>query len=202
MFNLSQDISEAFAHLAQRVKRCLVVVRNGSHGGGAGVIWRQGGNIITNNHVVARGKTQVLLDDGREYPGQVIARDRQVDLALLQIEARDLPVAMVADSRSLRVGQMVLAFGHPWGQRGYITAGIISGLAKVITRDKRNSVDVIRSDARLAPGNSGGPLVTIAGGVVGINTMVVGGDAGVAIPSHVIQAFVDHALGERLEVMT
>jgi serine protease Do len=137
-----------------------------------------------------------MLEDGREYPAQVIARDPQVDLALLRIGARDLAAALVADSRTLRVGQIVLAVGHPWGQRGYITAGIVSGLSTVVTRAERNSVQVIRSDVRLAPGNSGGPLVYITGGVVGINTMVVGGDAGVVIPSQVVQAFVAQALRE------
>ncbi len=113
------------------------------------------------------------------------------------MEADDLPPALIADSRSLRVGQMVLAVGHPWGQRGVVTAGIISGLSSAQTNGPRRSVPVIRSDVTLAPGNSGGPMVNAVGGVVGINTMIIGGDLGVAIPSQLVSAFVAQALDER-----
>jgi serine protease Do len=102
--------------------------------------------------------------------------------------------APIADSRSLLVGQIAVAIGHPWGQRGVLTAGIISGMGEARTQGARKSLPVIRTDAELAPGNSGGPLMNASGGVIGINTLIVGGDQGVAIPSHVVEAFVEASL--------
>ena len=216
----SDQIADALAEVNQRVQRSLVVVQNGGMGAGAGVIWRQGGYIVTNHHVIAshrdfhfpgagrRGGRRaaantytVTLPDGRELPARVVAREPELDLALLQVEAQGLAPALVADSRGLQVGQVVLAVGHPWGERGVVTAGIISGLGSAETRGPRRTVPIVRSDVVLAPGNSGGPLVNAAGGVVGINTMIVGGDLGVAIPSHVVETFVEQALGGSGEVV-
>lgn len=210
----SDQIADALAEVSQRVQRSLVVVHNGRQGAGAGVIWRQGGYIVTNHHVVANHRGpfsgrvstnsfSVTLPDGRELPARVIAREPELDLALLQVEAQGLAPALVADSRGLQVGQMVLAVGHPWGQVGVVTAGIVSGLGNAETGQLRRpprTVPIIRSDVILAPGNSGGPLVNAVGGVVGINTMIVGGDLGVAIPSQVVDAFVARALSGPDEV--
>lgn len=197
-------LTEATAEIVRRVQRSLVVLHNGHHGVGAGVIWSRNGSagayILTNHHVVAHGRQlRVALENGSplhsaEYPARLVATDEEIDLALLHVDASDLPPAMIADSRSLRVGQLVLAVGHPWGQRGAVTAGLVSGLSKVQTRGRRGEVEVIRSDVRLAPGNSGGPLINASGAVVGINTMIVGGDQGIAIPSHVASAFVEQAV--------
>lgn len=193
---LTDSLNAAVAGAAQRALRSLVVVHNGRRGAGAGIVWREGGLIVTNFHVVARGKMHVTLDDGRQFDTAVIARDHSIDLALLRIEGLDLPPALIADSRSLKVGQLVMAIGHPWGQRNTITTGVISGLGTAITRGERGSVPVIRTDAGLAPGNSGGPLVNAVGGVIGLNTLLVGGDLGVALPSHVVEAFVSKAVNE------
>jgi serine protease Do len=194
---LSDSIAASLADVARRVLRSLVVVHNGRQGAGAGVAWRAGGYVITNNHVLAHGRHfAVSLPGGEDLPARILAKDPEIDLALLQVEAHDLPPALIADSRGLRVGQMVLALGHPWGQRDVVTAGIISGLSSAQTDGPRRSVPIIRSDVTLAPGNSGGPMVNAVGGVVGINTMIVGGDMGVAIPSHLVSAFVAKALGE------
>ena len=196
--SLPGALTDAAEEVVRRVQRSLVVLHNGRHGVGAGVIWGRNGSagayILTNYHVVAHGRqVRAALDNGSEIPARLVATDEEIDLALLQIQASDLSPAMVADSRNLRVGQLVLAVGHPWGQRGAVTAGLISGLSKAQTRGKRGEVEIIRSDVRLAPGNSGGPLVNAGGAVVGINTMIVGGDQGIAIPSHVAQEFVEQA---------
>jgi serine protease Do len=210
---LSDEIATSLSEVAQRVQRSLVVVLDGRQGAGAGVVWRGTGYIVTNHHVVAhrrgffgprgrRGRQvseqtlTVTLADGRELPARVIASEPELDLALLKVEAGNLAPALVADSRGLQVGQIVLAVGHPWGQRNAVTAGIISGLGQAETGGsrQRRSVPILRSDVSLAPGNSGGPLVNAAGGVVGINTMIVGGDLSVAIPSHMVEAFVQSAL--------
>jgi serine protease Do len=211
MINLADLLDDEMAALVQRVQRSLVVLHNESHGIGAGLIWSRDGLILTNYHVVAyaprhhwqfraphsrTGETHLRasLPDGNLLPCQVIAQEPEIDLALLRIEARELPTALVADSRSLRVGQLVLAIGHPWGQRNVVTAGIISGFSRAQVHGRRNEIDILLSDAHLAPGNSGGPLVNAVGAVVGINTMIVGGDQGIAIPSHVVSSFVEEAL--------
>jgi len=219
---LSDDITRSLASTAERVQRSLVVVQNGHQGAGAGVIWRSTGYIVTNYHVVAQprgffggrhrsgnsrvstGAFSVTLPDGRAVPAQLVAEQPELDLALLKVDERDLQPAPVADSRELRVGQMVLAVGHPWGQKGVVTAGIISGLSTAHTQaadGSHRSVPIVRSDVTLAPGNSGGPLVNATGGVVGINTMVVGGDLGVAIPSHVVESFVQSILDRGSEAI-
>lgn len=182
-------LTAATAAMIETVSNSLVVVQCGRRGFGAGIIWDSSGLILTNQHVVERGQLQVGLADGRQFPAQVVSRDSEIDLALLKIEAEDLPAAPIADSRSLRVGEFVLAVGHPWGQHGMVTAGLISGLGTAETRGRRGSVEIIRSDVRLAPGNSGGPLVNAAGQVIGLNTMIVGGDLGVAIPIHLVSEF-------------
>lgn len=99
--------------------------------------------------------------------------------------------------RGLRIGQIALAIGHPWGQVGAVSAGVISSLGSLPLQGGSGSIVLIRSDVGLAPGNSGGPLMNASGGVIGINTMIVGGDLGVAVPSHVVEAFVADTLGER-----
>jgi len=190
---VNETLAACLSEVTARVQHSLVSIRDGRRGMGAGVIWREDGLIITNHHVVAHRKPQVLLADGRELAAQVLALEEDFDLALLKIEAQNLPAALVGNSRGLRVGEFVLAVGHPWGQKGFVTGGLVSALSKAQSRGGRR-VDIIRSDVGLAPGNSGGPLVNASGAVVGINTMIVGGDQGVAIPSHVAVSFVESVL--------
>jgi serine protease Do len=187
-------LTKQAADMLLGVQASLVQVRNEPHGAGAGIIWRQDGIIITNHHVVMGHENQlsVLLPDGRAFPARVLALHQELDLAILKIDAQGLPAARSADSNDLRVGQLVFAVGHPWGQPGVVTGGIISALGSATTRDGK-ALPIIRSDALLAPGNSGGPLVDAAGAVVGINTMIVGGDQGVSIPAHLAQLFVNQA---------
>jgi len=190
---VSREFSDEVDTILQRVRRSVVQIRNGHMGQGAGIVWRQDGWIITNNHVAGRGELKIILLDGQRYPARLVARKPEMDLAVLQIEAAGLPTALIADSRDLRVGQLVFTVGHPWGQVGYATAGIISALSSAGTQD-RQTIPIIRSDAALAPGNSGGPLVNAVGGVIGINTMIIGGDQGVAIPSHLADAFLKEVI--------
>ena len=205
---LTTDIAAALSAVAQRVQRSLVVVHNGRFGAGAGVVWRLGGYIVTNHHVVARGRLRVTLPDGSTSTAALVGQEPHLDLALLRVDHPDLPAAMIADSRGLQTGHIVLAVGHPWGQRGFVTAGIVSGQGSVEARSPRGqrisqastSIPIIRTDVRLAPGNSGGPLVNAVSGVVGINTMIVGAVMGVAIPSHVVEAFVTRTLAEQSEI--
>jgi len=200
--DLSNTFAASLSSVFERARRSLVIVESGRHGAGAGVVWRPGGIIVTNYHVVSRGKSRIRLLNGDLFPARLIAERPEIDLAILQAETSDavnvdLPVAPIADSRGLRIGQIALAIGHPWGQVGAVSAGVISSLGSLPLQGGSGSIVLIRSDVGLAPGNSGGPLMNASGGVIGINTMIVGGDLGVAVPSHVVEAFVADTLGER-----
>jgi len=220
-FDLSNTLAGAIEEVFQRARRSLVVVHNGRQGAGAGIVWRQGGIVVTNYHVIQRGRLQIALleETGRAvdrgYPAQVLVAAPEIDLAVLRVDlppgqSESLPVAPIADSRALRVGQIALAIGHPWGQLGAVSLGVITGVGQVQVEHRppvrwsflnRGSIEVIRSDVHLAPGNSGGPLMNAVGGVIGINTMIVGGDLGIAIPSHVVNALVEEVLRANSLVM-
>ena len=180
-------LAAASAEVAERVRRGMVGVRSRS-GGGSGTIWSEDGLIVTNSHVVRGDEAEVILWDDRALHARVIARDAERDLAALKVEVGGLPALDVADSDQARTGQLVLAVGNPWGQRGAVTAGIIVGTGAAV----ENGVplpEAIRADVRLAPGNSGGPLADARGRVVGINSMIAGGMA-VAVPSNTAARFI------------
>lgn len=194
---LADAASAEISALIARVQPGVVQVQGQGRGGGAGVVWRANGAIMTNHHVIAANGagTRVALSDGRELPAQLVASDPTLDLALLRVAADDLPAVPVGDSTQLRVGELVFAVGHPWGRPWTVTAGIVSGLGAVTSPRRDWQAQYIRSDVGLAPGNSGGPLLNARGEVVGINAMIFGGDLGVAIPSHVAHAW-EASLGQ------
>lgn len=190
--NFNGTFTQVIEDLVQRVMPSLVVVRGHRFGAGAGIVWEADGLILTNNHVVGRHNPVVILQDDREYESRLLARDPDVDLALLSIDAKNLaPLKPAAGSP--RVGEMVFAFGHPWGQRNTVTRGIVSALVSAQNR-RGEKLPVLRSDVPLAPGNSGGPLVNAKGEVVGINAMIVGGDQSVSIAASVASEFVQKAM--------
>ncbi len=166
--------------------------RRGPRGGaGAGFLWSPDGSVMTNHHVVASsdGKLEVVLTDDRSFDAEVVGSSRRLDLAMLRLRgapAEDLPTPPVGDSDALRVGELVFAVGHPWGRRGAVTAGIVSGLGSVGRPFGR--ARYVQSDAYLAPGNSGGPLVNARGEVIGVNAMVSRG-LSLAIPSNTAGAW-------------
>ena len=167
------------AYLAEYIRRRVVAVRT-SQGGGTGTIWSTHGLVITNHHVVTSDRVLVELPDGRSGEGRVVARDPEADLAALRVPFDDLRLLSHRDSGPPRVGELVFAAGNSWSERSVVTAGV------VIVSGKR----AIHADVRLAPGNSGGPLVDAHGRVVGINAMIAGG-AAVAIPLGVVRSFVE-----------
>ena len=189
--NALAGVAAQTTELIETLRRSVVLVR-GRDGHGAGVIWEAGGMIVTNDHVVRGDRAVVELADGRHLEARVAARDREADLALLRVPARDLPAVPVGDSRNLQVGEMVLAVGHPWGVRETATLGIVSatGPGTWLGRARR---DLLQADVRLAPGNSGGPLADARGRVVGIASMVMSPNIALAVPSHVVQRFVQAA---------
>ena len=124
----SETLTDALDDLVRRVQGSMIMIRNNGMGVGAGIIWRAHGVILTNNHVLHHDQADVLLPDRGSLPGWVLDRDLEIDLALLQVDADGLPAARIADSRQLRVGELVFAIGHPWGEPGVVTSGVVSGL--------------------------------------------------------------------------
>ena len=156
---------------------------------GSGFIIRKDGYIVTNAHVVTDAeRIQVKLPDGRRLDGKVIGQDDRVDLALVKIEATGLPVAMLGDSNRLRVGEFVLAVGNPFGLEQTVSFGIVSRKGAPL-QVAAPGFDFIQTDAAVNPGNSGGPLVNMAGEVVGINSMAArNGTIGFAIPINLVKS--------------
>lgn len=190
-----QQLNDAMAAVSHRVLPSLVQVRSGQRGAGAGTIWQSDGLIITNAHVVQRGPVQVSLSDGREFPARVLARDSAYDLAALRIDATGLPTIEPGVSHDLHAGQVVLAFGHPWGVAGAATSGIVIGLGSDLPEFSGSGREWLAANLHLRPGHSGGPMVDMKGRLVGVNTLMTGLDVGMAVPVDVVKRFL-HTLSE------
>jgi serine protease Do len=202
-------VDEALASVVANVRRSLVHVSNGGQGGrsggGAGTIWHPSGLIVTNAHVVRHRSPQITLADGRTLPARVLARDERVDLAVLKVDASDLPTIVLGESTKLRPGELVLSLGHPWGVEGAVTAGVVIsvGVARQSGRllegaewrgQRHADREWITASLHVRPGHSGGPMVDAGGRLVGINTIMAGPGVGVAVPVHVAKAFLKAAM--------
>ena len=180
------SLFDGAATLAQRLRRSVVAI-GGRGGAGAGTVWRPG-LIVTNHHVAHADAMRVETPDGDTPDGRVVARDPRHDLAVIESPGAELPPVETRDAASLRTGELLFAVGHPWGQRGSFSAGIVLTTAGTAGEHAVPLAETVRADLRLAPGNSGGPLADARGRVVGINSMIAGGTA-VAIPTETVERF-------------
>jgi S1-C subfamily serine protease len=143
-------------------------------GMGSGVIFDNNGHIMTNNHIVEQSeKIEVTLFDGRKFDGKLVGTDRLSDIAVVKVDGDNLPPAPLGDSSTLKVGQMAIAIGNPFGfflQGPTVTVGVISAMHRTIRAEQGVFENLLQTDAHINPGNSGGPLVSVKGEVIGINS--------------------------------
>jgi len=171
---------------------------------GSGVIISPAGYIVTNNHVVDKATSlKVTLSDGRDYPAKVVGADPQTDVAVVKINANDLPTMPFANSDGTRVGDLCFAIGDPFGQSHTVTMGIVSAKGRNLRESMGQIQDFIQTDASINPGNSGGALINARGEMIGMNTLILtsggasfGGEAGnigigFAVPSNLTKQVMD-----------
>ena len=202
--------SSAVIEAVDKVTPAVVTIRSSTgglfgaaSGTGSGFVYHPDGWILTNRHVVEEAsELLVFLNDGRQFAGEVYGIDTLTDLAIVKIDASDLPAAPIGSSANLEPGQLAIAIGNPLGYENTVTTGVVSGLGRQIQASDANQAsaetlrNLIQTDAAINPGNSGGPLVNSAGQVIGVNT-AVNADAqglGFSIPIDVAKPIMQQAL--------
>ncbi|MEO8228316.1 MAG: trypsin-like peptidase domain-containing protein [Chloroflexota bacterium] len=207
------DESSAIIDVAARVSPAVVRIVSttnpnnidptATEGIGSGIIYDKNGWILTNRHVVSGGgKLTVELKDGRRFDGTIYGIDTLTDLAIVKVDATDLPTAAIGDSSTLKVGQTTIAIGSPLGTyTSTVTSGILSATGRSIAVDSGRINNLLQTDTAINPGNSGGPLLDAGGNVIGINTAVAANANGIgfAIPINIARPIMEQAVaGQKL----
>lgn len=192
LVNLSDELSDAVAAAA----RSVVTVHGGRRVGASGVVWRQG-VVVTADHVIEDDDVDVTLPDGTRVAARLAGRDPSTDLAILKVDAPSVPAAERAPADAVRIGHVVVAVARPGGEGAAASMGVMSALSDAWTTWRGGRVDrFIRADLTLYPGFSGGPLVDVAGRIVGINTSGLTRHWSVAIPPSTIDRVADALLAK------
>jgi len=194
----SRSVAEAVDRVGPAVARIEHVGRRAGHG--SGFVISPDGLIVTNSHVVGDARAvRVMTPDGGSAEGRVLGGDPDTDIALIRADGRFPATAQLGDSKTLRRGQIAIAIGNPLGFEWTVTAGVVSALGRSMRSSTGRLIDdVVQTDAALNPGNSGGPLVSSNGEVIGVNTAIILGAQGIAFAvasntaSHVVSEIIRH----------
>jgi S1-C subfamily serine protease len=200
------SFSETVVRVVDTIGPAVIGVRRTSRsrelydGAGSGVIISPDGYALTNNHVIrGAGRVEGVLHDGSVVSAEVVGADSDTDLALLRLGGKSHRAAPLSDSDSLKVGEVAIAIGNPLGLQATVTVGVISALRRTLRGESGRLIeDVIQTDAALNPGNSGGALVDAHGGVVGVNTAIIGGAQGIcfAVPINTAKLVIPELMRE------
>jgi serine protease Do len=192
------QFNEGAAQVAAVVARSVVQLVGQEGSLGAAVVWRAEGLLVTNAHVAVgqRGPRTLhaVFHDDQRLPVQVLAYDRERDLAAIHVERADLTAVEIGDSARLRAGEYLMALGHPWGVVDGLTGGVLIGSGTQLP--EMQGQDWLAVDLQMRPGHSGGALFNAAGQLVGINTLIRGPEVSFAVPVNAVKAFMRAALAE------